>query len=372
MNDENVWDVEEKSANVRTPDDAFFNSQSENPGEISWPDPDTNDLSGWDINEITQASAAIPPANGREELYSGSPHILTPDFVLPHGLERQQIFQTSEDWLSGLLADQSNGTQQGDYEDLDDIAPLSIDSTREVWGRLTSVKPKIFRFEGSNIEREVLTILRLWRAKTKSQPSWTSTRNSLLNKKNRVSFGADLFGWDKAPVADTAKTTTDRTNTYLSTRPKAAALGSPLAGSSRPERSRSPLVENSRPESSESPLVDDQEDDFGDFESAEVLPSKTKNIPVESVVSNIGQSPQADQHPSQANRHEDKSVVSEPAPAAAPTAWDFSLFEQTFSAPIPEPQSKNTTIEHRHGAKQEDKTVGSVVALLPSLDYLLS
>ena len=187
MNDDNVWSSHQS---VQKPEPKVL-EQSE-----SWTSPVRNgleddvwstvDRSTLQASEETQIGSNTADLS-EDEFGDFEDNIESSDVA---GQTNKTIEQAVNEYIDDNFEGEAHGVEA--YE-VTEIPPLSIDSTRDVWTRLTTIKSRIVKYPGTNLEREVTTILTAWRTEQLTKTSWE--RPSTVHYSPSESLGAGLFGW---------------------------------------------------------------------------------------------------------------------------------------------------------------------------------
>lgn len=383
MNDDNVWGSEDVALPEPTFEKDVVRLQARKNKE-SWTGPsveeeeEEDDDGWWATSSVNRADVTLPidlpgfdDSSGLtfedRQVAAAAPGN---QVLLPFGIDAATVQADVTRWAAQHIPVDETAIGQVDGE------PLSVDSTKTVWQRLTHVRSRLIKFKGSNVEREVTSILQSWNMKAKSQPSWDRRRRRPTQQKmKRESIGSELFNWNRTDLP--------------------AWTASP-----------SKLTRNLQ-DSNES--LDDA-NDFGDFESAPplVIPEESENPArtQESRMEPRSQNPELETSTGLANTGSNAareselvvlpvstenigtddlldstmsdrptSVPEERKSTSIPTdqTWDFSLFEKQF---VPEPRIETESTRPRSNTKtrrevETQETVDRIVSLLPRIEYLL-
>lgn len=396
MNDENVWAAETHDFDdFQTTYSEAHSFDTQNPK----PDLDAGIDDLW--NSHVKKEETVVAFSGSEHGFETTSNHVSPRLAIAiSDSEISTIYTELDSWLNehipiaSILVD-------ADEPDAPE-GSLSIESTREVWARLTEVKLRVLKFRGSNVEREVLAILSSWRAKAKDQPSWNQQQPKAM-KKNRESIGPVLFGWDRTDIPKWDDQNEKKRLSRLSQMTSTSLDGGDDAFGdfeSAPEQISEALSHTAKAEALEShgspPLA------VGEW-AANLLDSGISALPIpNSTPSMIGTpvlqntssdlladgasyiKPHVGQHDTaQGNLRKQNGMegsvnhATNPSQSAAAEAWDFSIFEKqlqqptvsqsTTSAKLKQQRSESLTPKER----QDRENVQRIVSLLPNIEYLL-
>ena len=297
MNDDNVWSSHQS---VQKPEPKVL-EQSE-----SWTSPVRNGLEDDVWSTVDRSTLQAPEktqidfdtADLSEDEFGDFEDNIESSAVAEQ--TNKSIEQAVNEYIDDKFKDEAHGVEA--YE-VTEIPPLSIDSTRDVWTRLTTIKSRIVKYPGTNLEREVTTILTAWRTEQLTKTSWE--RPSTVHYSPSESLGAGLFGWGQ-PLSseDQQKVVQHKRLSGSDFGSKAAVIvsaatsgndGPVVSSTSQQDYTKSEIA--AVEDQSFASFVDgtnDHDDEFGDFEEGLVAPvraPKSSVSPQSAVLATVSTKP---------------------------------------------------------------------------------